>query len=80
MDKIKQQKVRLNEDERNSAKNENKNDELNNVLSVINKVYQLFECRFLWDEQSDESNLPIWIKVSKQRFDVIKKESSKCKN
>ena len=25
-------------------------------------------------EQRDESNLPKWVKVSKQRFDVIKKK------
>ena len=30
-------------------------------------------------EQPYELRLPKWIKVSKQRFDVMKKESSKCK-
>ena len=30
-------------------------------------------------EQPDELRLPKWIKVSKQRFDVVKKESSECK-
>ena len=29
---------------------------------------------FLPGEQPDESNLPKWIKVSKQKFDVIKKK------
>ena len=35
---IKQQKIKLNEDERNSTNNKNKNDELNNILSVINRI------------------------------------------
>ena len=74
LDKIKQQKIKLNEDERNSTNNKNKNDELNNMLSVINRIYQFFEYTFLPGEQADESNLPKWIKLSKQRFDVIKKK------
>ena len=73
MNEIKQQKIKLNEDERNSTNN--KNDDLNNMLSVINRIYQFFEYKFLLGEQPDESNLPKWVKVSKQRFDVIKKES-----
>ena len=43
LDKIKQQKIKLNEDERNSTNNKNKNDELNNMLSFINRIYQFFE-------------------------------------
>ena len=74
MDEIKQQKIKLNEDERNSTNNKNKNDELNNILSVIDRIYKFFEYRFLPGEQPDESNLPKWIKVSKQKFDVIKKK------
>ena len=74
MDKIKQQKIKLNEDERNSTNNKNKNDELNNMLSVINRIYQFFEYTFLPSEQADKSNLPKWIKLSKQRFYVIKKK------
>ena len=35
---IKQQKINLNKDERNSTNNKNKNDELNNILSVINRI------------------------------------------
>ena len=72
MDKIKQQKIKLNEDERNSANNKNKNDELNNMLSVINRIYQFFEYTFLPGEQADESNLPKWIKLSKQRLKMQK--------
>ena len=74
LNEIKQQKVKLNEDERNSTNNKYKNDELNNILSVINRLYQFSEYKILPGEQRDESNLPKWVKVSKQRFDVIKKK------
>ena len=43
LNEIKQQKIKLNEDERNSTNNKNENDELNNILSVINRIYQFFE-------------------------------------
>ena len=62
---IKQQKIKLNKDERNSTNNKNENDELNNILSVINSIYQFFEYTFFLGEQSDESNLPKSVKVSK---------------
>ena len=55
MDEIKQQKIKLNEDERNSTNNKNENDELNNILSVINRIYQFFEYKFLPGEQPDET-------------------------
>ena len=74
LDEIKQHNIKLNEDERSSTNNKNKNDELNNILSVIDRIYKFFEYRFLPGEQPDESNLPKWIKVSKQKFDVIKKK------
>ena len=45
------------------------------MLSVSSRIYQFFEYNFFLGEQPDESNLPKWVKVSKQRFDVIKKES-----
>ena len=76
---IKQQKIKLNEDERNSTNNKNKNVKLNNILSVINRIYQYFEYNFFSGEQPDESNLPKWIKVSKQKFDVIKKKVQNTK-
>ena len=79
MNEIKQQNIKLNEDERNSTNNKNKNDEVNNMLSVINRINQLFEYNFFLGKQPDESNSQKWVKVSKQKFDVIKKESSKCK-
>ena len=49
------------------------------MLSVINRVYKFFEYKFLLGEQPDESNLPKWIKASKQRFDVIKKTVQNAK-
>ena len=57
---IKQEKIKINEDERSSTNNKNENDELNNILSVINRIYQFFEYNFFSGEQSDESNLPKW--------------------
>ena len=39
LDEIKQQKIKLNEDERNSINNNIENDELNNMLSVINNQH-----------------------------------------
>ena len=38
LNEIKQQNIKLNEDKRNSANNKNKNDELNNILSLINRI------------------------------------------
>ena len=72
MNDIKQLKIKLNKDERNSTNNKNKNDELNNIQSVIDRSYQFFEYTFFSGEESDESNLPKWVKVSKQRFKIQK--------
>ena len=47
LDEIKQQKIKLNKDERNSTNNENENDRLNMILSVIDRIYQFFEYKFL---------------------------------
>ena len=74
----KKEKIKLN-DERNSVNNKNKNDEFNNILSVINRTYQFFEYEFFPGEQSNESNLPKWINVSKKGFDVIKKKVQNAK-
>ena len=49
LNQIKQQKMK--EDERNSTNKKNINDELNNILSVINRIYQFFEYKFLSDKQ-----------------------------
>ena len=51
MDEIKQQTIKLNEYERNSTNNKNENDRLNMILSVIDKIYQFFEYKFLSDKQ-----------------------------
>ena len=80
LNEIKQQKIKLNKDERNSTNNKNENDRLKNILSVIDRIYQFFEYEFLSDKQPNWSNLPKWIKVSKQRFDVIKKKVQNAKN
>ena len=78
-DEIKQQKIELNKDERNSRNNKNENDRLNMILSVI-RIYQLFEYKFLPREQPDESKLPKWVKVIKKRFDMIKNKVQDAKN
>ena len=54
LNEIKQQKIKLKEDERNRTNNKNKNDDLNDILSVINKIYQFFEYK-VPGEQPDES-------------------------
>ena len=54
MGKIKQQKIKLDTGERNATNNKNENDRLNMILSVTDKIYQLFECKFLSDKQSDQ--------------------------
>ena len=43
LDKIKQQKIELYKDERNSTNNKNENERLNMIVSVIDRVYQFFE-------------------------------------
>ena len=47
LDKIKQQKIELDTDERNSTNYKNNNDRLNMILSVIDRIYQFFEYNFL---------------------------------
>ena len=68
MNEIKQQKIKLNQDESNSTNNKIKYDELNNKLSVIDRIDQFFEYKFLSGEQPDESNLSQWVKVSKNNL------------
>ena len=55
LDEIKQQKIELNKDERSNTNNKNENDVLNTILSVIDRIYQFFQCKFLPkpDKQSD---------------------------
>ena len=68
LNEIKQQKIKLNEDESNSTNNKTKYDELNNILSVIDRIDQFFEYKFLSGEQPDESNLSQWVKVSENNL------------
>ena len=49
------------------------------ILSVIDRIYQFFEYKFLSGKESDQSMLPKWIKVSKKRFDVIKNKVQNAK-
>ena len=42
LDEIKQRKIELNKDERNSRNNKNKNDRLNTILSVIDRINEFF--------------------------------------
>ena len=57
LDEIKQQNIKLNEDEKNSTNNKNESDRRNIILSVIDRIYQFFEYKFLPGEQSDELKL-----------------------
>ena len=80
MNKIKQQKIKLNKDERNSTNNKNKYDKLNNILSVIDRIDQFFEHKFLSRKQADESELPKWVNINKTRFNEILSTVTKAKN
>ena len=50
------------------------------ILSAIGRVCQFFEYKTLSNKRPDESKLPKWVKVSKQRFYVIKKKVQNAKN
>ena len=69
---IKQQNMKLNEDERN---NKNKNGKLNNIQFI-----NFLSINFFLSQQPDESKLPKWLKVSKQRFVVIKSKVQNARN
>ena len=80
MDKIKQQKITLNEDERNSTNNENKNDYRNNMLSIIDRIYQFFEYKFLPGKQTDKSELQKWVNINKKKINGILSTVTKAKS
>ena len=80
MNEIKQQKIKLNEDERNSTNNKNENDRLNMILSVIHRIYQIFEYKFLPGEQPDEFKSPKWVKVNKKGFNEIPSKVTKAES
>ena len=75
LNEIKEQKIELNKDERNSTNNKNENDRLNMILSVIDRIYRFFEYKFL----PNELKLPKWVNVSKETFNEIKSTISKAK-
>ena len=56
LNEIKQQKMKLNEDERNSTNNKNEYYRLNVILSVIDRIYQFFEHKFFPGEQQMNQN------------------------
>ena len=47
---IKQQKIKLDTDQRNTTNNKNENDRFNMILSVVERIYQFFEYKFLSDK------------------------------
>ena len=79
MNKIKQQKIKLSKDERNSTNNKNKYDKLN-ILSVIDRIDQFFQHKCLSRKQADESELPKWVNINKTRFNEILITVTKVKN
>ena len=46
---------------------------------IISAIEQFFEYKYLPGEQPEELKLPKWVKVSKKRFDVIKKKVQNAK-
>ena len=46
LDEIKEQKIELNKDERNSTNNKNENNRLNMILSVTDRIYQFLSINF----------------------------------
>ena len=80
LNEIEQKHNKLNEDERNRTINKNKNDDINNMLTVINRIYQFFDYKFLPGEQPDEFKLPKWVKVNEKRFNEILSTVTKAKN
>ena len=80
LNEIEQKHNKLNEDETNRTINKNKNDDINNMLTVINRIYQFFDYKFLPGEQPDEFKLPKWVKVNEKRFNEILSTVTKAKN
>ena len=58
LDEVKQQKIKLNKDERNSTNSKNENGRLNMILSVIYRIYKFFEYTFLPGKQSERQQQP----------------------
>ena len=70
MDEIKQQKIKLNKDQRNSTNNINENDRLNVILSVIDSIYQVFDYKFLSEKRFND----ILSTITKAKNDGLKFE------
>ena len=70
MDEIKQQKIKLNKDQRNSTNNINENDRLNVILSVIDSIYQVFDYKFLSEKRFND----ILSTITKAKNDGLKVE------
>ena len=49
-------------------------------MTVIDRIYQFFEYKFLPSEQPDELNLPKWVNVSIESFNEILSIVTKAKN
>ena len=49
------------------------------ILSVTDKIYQFFEYKFLPDKQINESKLPKWVGISRERFNEILSTITKAK-
>ena len=58
MDEIKQKKIELNKDERNISNNKNKDDRLNMILSVTDRIYQFSQYKSLPDKQPNKLKIP----------------------
>ena len=54
LDRIKQQKIKLDKDERNITNNKNENDRLNIILSLIDRIYEFFVYKLLSDKPTDQ--------------------------
>ena len=70
MDEIKQQKIKLNKDQRNTTNNINENDRLNVILSVIDSIYQVFDYKFLSEKRFND----ILSTITKAKNDGLKFE------
>ena len=54
LDRTKQQKIKLDKDERNITNNQNENDRLNIILSLIDRIYEFFVYKLLSDKPTDQ--------------------------
>ena len=53
LDEIKQQNIKLDNNERNSTNNNNEYDRVNMILSLNDRIYQPFEYKYCLGKQSD---------------------------